>query len=219
MERKAGPVKETKRRYDGSRRREQARLARERALDVALERFLADGFAGTTIAGVAEEAGVSPDTIYKSFGGKSGLVRALTERGLEGSARVPAEQRSDQLQENESDPRELMRGIGRLAAEVAPRVAPLQLLMAQAAHADPEMGRLRAEFDRTRLERMTRNAERLARRGLLREGLSVERAGEIMWFYSSPEMFRLLVQERGWPLPRFGEFVAEALAAALLPEQ
>lgn len=206
-----------KRRYDASRRREQARAARERVLDVALTHFLEQGFASSTIAGIAEKAGVSPDTIYKSFGGKSGVVRAICERGLEGAGSVRAEERSDHVQATESDPQELMRRLGRLAAEVAPRVAPMQILMAEAAHSDPEMGQLRAEFDDARLARMTHNAKTLAARGLLRDGLAVHEAAEIMWFYSSPEMFRLLVQERRWSTERFGEFVGDALAAALLP--
>lgn len=215
MERKVRAVKK-KRRYDASRRREQARAARERVLDVALARFLEDGFAASTVAGIAEEADVSPDMIYKSFGGKSGVVRAVCERGLDGGGPVPAEERSDHLQATESDPRELMRRIGQLASEVAPRVAPLQLLMSEAAHSDPEMGQLRAEFDDARLARMTHNAQTLAGRGLLRECLAVHEAAEIMWLYSSPEMFRLLVQKRGWSAERFGEFVGDALASALL---
>jgi hypothetical protein len=41
--------------------------------------------------------------------------------------------------------------------------------------------------------------------------------GETLWIYSSPEIYELLVLIRRWPLERHGEFVADALVAALLP--
>ena len=70
------PVK-PKRRYDSPRRAEQARQTRVEVLDAARRLFLHDGFAVTTIAAIAAEARVSVETIYKMFGGKPGLVRAI----------------------------------------------------------------------------------------------------------------------------------------------
>ena len=66
---------------------------------------------------------------------------------------------------------------------------------------------------------MRQNARMLADRRFLRKGVTVERAAEIMWAYTSPEFYDLLVVGRGWTPDRFGEFVASALAAALLPAQ
>jgi AcrR family transcriptional regulator len=205
-----------KRPYDAARRREQARRTREAILVVARRRFLEDGFAATTIAALAGEVGVSVDTIYKSFGGKPGLVSAICQQALAGAGSVPAEVRSDALQATERDPRKIIRGWGELTAEVAPRVAPILLLVRAAATADPEMARLRSELGAQRLERMTDNARNLADTGGLRYGVTVERAAEIMWTYSSPELYELLVLMRGWPLERYGTFVADAMLAALL---
>src|SRR4051794_35912601 len=185
------PVK-SRRPYDTTRRRETAEQTRDAILDVAERRFLADGFAATTIAAIAHAAGVSQATIYKSFGGKPGLVRALTDRGLRGEGPTAAEQRSDLVQGTEPDPHQLMLGIGRLAAEVAPRVAPLQSLLIQAAHADDEMASLWDQISAQRMTRMEHNAEALARRGFLREDISIRRAAETMWVYSSPELYQLL---------------------------
>ena len=216
-----GGVKGTggsRRRYDSSRRRQQASQTRERVMDVALARFLSDGFAATTITSIAAGADTSPDTIYKSFGGKAGLVRALCERGLLGQGPVPAEERSDHLQETERDPRRLMHGLGRLASEVAPRVGPLMLLLNTAGDTDRELATLRQEIDDLRLTRMTANARRLHRRGLLRPGMSVDEAAEICWFYSSAEVYGRLVLDRKWSLDRYARFVGDALAAALLPD-
>jgi AcrR family transcriptional regulator len=162
---------------------------------------------------------VSAETIYKAFGGKPGLVRAICEQALAGEGPVPAETRSDVLQASEPDPRKIIRGWGVLAAEVAPRVSPVLLLLRAAALTDPQMAGLRAEIEASRLSRMTRNARHLHQAGHLRAGITAERAGEIMWTYSSPELYELLVVSRRWPPRDYGAFIADAMIAALLPAE
>ncbi|HSO97875.1 MAG TPA: TetR/AcrR family transcriptional regulator [Solirubrobacteraceae bacterium] len=208
-----------KRSYDSVRRREQARQTREAILDTAQRLFLSDGFAPTTIAAIAQGARVSVDTVYKTFGGKPGLVRAICQRALAGEQPVPAEVRSDALQASEPDPRAIIRGWGKLTTEIAPRVAPILLLLRTAAAADPDMAALQSELNAQRLQRMTRNARNLAAAHHLRENLTIELAGEIMWTYSSPELYELLVLTRGWPLERYGAFLADAMITHLLPAE
>jgi AcrR family transcriptional regulator len=215
MEPKPSFVK-PKRPYDSARRREQARQTRAAILEAARQRFLDDGFAPTTIAAIANDAQVSVDTIYKAFGGKPGLVNAICQQALSGEGPVPAEVRSDSLQAHERDPRQIIRGWGKLTAEIAPRVAPILLLVRAAATADPEMARLQSQLGAQRLERMTDNARNLANTGGLHHGLSVKRAAEIMWTYSSPELYELLVLTRGWPLKHYSTFIADAMIAVLL---
>jgi DNA-binding transcriptional regulator YbjK len=53
-----------KRRYDSTGRQAQARRSREAILDAARRQFLDAGYAATTIAAIAAEAGVSVETIY-----------------------------------------------------------------------------------------------------------------------------------------------------------
>jgi AcrR family transcriptional regulator len=204
------------RQYDASRRRDQARRTREAIIAAAGRRFLSDGYGATTIASVAAEAGSSVDTIYKSFGGKAGLLRAVCEDALTGSGPVPAERRSDAMQATESDPRRLLQGLGTLTTEVAPRIAPLLLLVDAAAETDSALADLRAELDAERLGRMTQVARKLARKTRLRPGLSTREAADILWTYSSPDLYRLLVVSRGWSPERYGEFVGDSLVHALL---
>jgi hypothetical protein len=120
------------------------------------------------------------------------------------------------MQADQSDPSRMLRGLGTLTAEVAPRIAPLLLLLARAAETDTEVAQLRAGLDVARLARMTQVAEILATKARLRPGLSVQEAAEIMWTYSSPELYGLLVVSRGWSPDRYGEFVGESLVDALL---
>ena len=90
--------------YDASGRREQARRQFAAALDAAQARFLAHGYGATTVESIARAAGVSSATIYKTYGGKAGLVRSLAQRALEGAGPIPAEQRSNALR-SAADPR------------------------------------------------------------------------------------------------------------------
>jgi AcrR family transcriptional regulator len=205
------------RRYDSSRRAVQARENRAAVLAAARDLFLPGGFAATTVAAIAARAGVSVETVYKGFGGKPGLVRALCDEAFAGEGPVPPHVRSDRMQATEREARAILRGFGALSTEVAPRVAPIQLLARDAAAADPEMAGLYTEMQDQRLDRMTHNARNLAAAGHLRDGITVEHAGHVMWTYSSPELYELLVVRRAWPLERFGAFIADALIAALLP--
>ncbi len=204
------------RRYDASRRRAQARRTQQAIIDAARHRFLRDGYTATTIASIAADADASPDTIYKSFGGKPGLLRAVCADALTGAGPIPAEQRSDAMQTAETDPTTLLRGLGTLTTEVAPRIAPLLLLLATAAESDPALAELQAELEGARLARMTQVARTLAGKTALRGGRTIAETADIMWTYSSPELYRLLVLTRRWTPERYGEFVGESLVGALL---
>ena len=188
-------------------------------LDVAEQRFLRDGFAATTVASIAERAGVSAETIYKAFENKSGLVRAIYERGLTGRGEVPAYLRSDDVRRHIDDPRELMHQWGTLTAEVASTVTPILLLIRSAAATDSSMAGLLEASNAHRLERMRHNAEFLAERRFLKKGVSLSEATDVMWTVSSPELYELLVLERRWTPAQFATFVANTMSAALLPSQ
>jgi len=206
------------RRYDASRRRAQAEQTRALILDVARRRFLERGYAATTVASIASEADTSVETIYKAFGGKSGLVHALWERGLGGLGPVPAPQRSDLISSTETDPRRVLWAWGEFTTEVAPEVAPIMLLVRGAAATDPDMSALLDEAEAQRRKRMRHNARRLQQRGWLRPGISLTHATDVLWTYSSAELYDLLVLKSAWPLKRYGEFIGNALIAALLPQ-
>jgi AcrR family transcriptional regulator len=68
--------------YDSRRRRDHALRSRAAVLESAERLFLTRGFAATTVASIAEGADVSVETVYKAFGGKPGLVKAIWEQGL-----------------------------------------------------------------------------------------------------------------------------------------
>lgn len=203
--------------YDASLRRARAEQARERILAAARELFLTAGYGTTTITAVAHRAAVSTETVYKAFGGKPGLVRAIHQRSLLGRGPSPAEQRSDALQATETDPRVILERFGAFVTELSPLGSPVELLIRDAAaNGDKDMTALLAEVDAERYKRMLHNAQTLVGRGLLAPGLSAEHAADVMWTYTAPGLYENLVVKRGWTPEAYGRFVGRALAAALL---
>ncbi|MEO7980381.1 MAG: helix-turn-helix domain-containing protein [Sporichthyaceae bacterium] len=203
------------RQYDASRRRRLAEQRRGAVLGAAQELFLTQGYAAATVTGIAEAAGVSPETVYKRFGGKPGLVRELRTRALLGAGTIPAEDRSDHLR-NMPDPRDVVRGWAELAGEVAPRVAPILGLLRDAAVLDPTMRKLVDDLDADRLRRMRANARFLADAGHLRPGVTRIEATDVLFAVSSPEMYDLLAVRSGWSPRRYTRFVATTIENALL---
>ncbi len=206
-----------KRPYDSDRRRDQSHRTRRTVLAAARRLFLTDGYARTTVSAIAGVAGVSVETVYKAYGNKPGLVRAIWEEGLAGIGDIPAERRSDAMQAAEQDPRRVIRGWGALSVEVSPLVVPTLLLVRAAADTDPQMAALLADADAQRLRRMTANARTLVERGDVRTGVTLEEARDLLWTCSSPELYELFVLRRGWSPDRFATYITELMIAALLP--
>jgi AcrR family transcriptional regulator len=204
------------RRYDSSGRLSAAQARRRLVLDAAGRRFLRDGYAATTVSSIAADAGVSVEMVYKAYGGKAGLVRSLWEAALAGEGRVHAEVRSDEVSSAEADPALIVASWARLSKEVAPRVAPVLLLVRAAAATDPEMQRLQEELAAQRLARMAHNADALARPGHLREGVTHDHARDVLLTYTAPEVYELLVLRQGWSLEDYSQFIRQGVAAALL---
>ncbi|MEO6412853.1 MAG: TetR family transcriptional regulator [Pedococcus sp.] len=202
--------------YDSSARRVAAERRRTQVLEAAAAHFASDGYAATTVAAVAADAGVSAEMVYKAFGGKPGLVRALWVRALAGDGPVPAEERSDSLTGAKEDPRTVIAGWARLSMEVAPLASPVALLVREAAASDPAAARLREELDQQRLERMRHNACALTDH--LRPGLGVEAAGDVPFAFTAPELCELLVMRQGWSLAAYADFLGRGIIAELLAD-
>lgn len=213
MKQKVNP----KRSYSSPMRQARAQRTRDLIITTAERLFLEHGYGATTIAAIAMDADVSVDAIYKGFGGKPGLVRAVYDRGLKGVGPIPAYQRSDEMRLREKDPITIMRRWGELTAEVASTLTPIRLLMRAAAADDAEIAAVLEESNADRLKRMRHNARFLAQRGYLREGIDAKQAAEVLWTCSSAELYELFVLQRGWSSRRFARFVSDLMISSLLP--
>src|SRR5580700_10781670 len=116
-----------RRRYDATGRRARAQQTRDEIAEAARRLFIENGYAGTTIADVARQAHVSPETIYKGFGSKRALLDAAVTSSVRGDTEAtPLRSRPviDAIRQ-EQDPRRQLQTYGDLLAEVNPRLAPL----------------------------------------------------------------------------------------------
>lgn len=207
----AGP----RRRYDASARRARAAERRDAVIAAARSRFLARGFTATTIAEVAADAGVSVESVYKWFGTKAGLLKAVWDQSLAGSGTTHAELRSDAGSRSATDGRAIIHNWARLAAEVGAVGDPVHRLIASAAHVDPEAADLYAEIERERAARMEHNAAYLDDGGYLRQDVTAELARDVLLLYTT--FYETLVTDAGWTPEQFTAFVERGLTAHLLP--
>lgn len=211
-------VVKPRRGYDASGRRARARQTRDEIVQTAKRLFLENGYAVTTITDVARQANVSPETIYKTFGSKRTLLNAAITSSVRGDTEAtPLRSRPviDAIRQ-ERDPRQQLQMYGNLLAEVNPRLAPLVRVMREAASSDPDVAAALSELNANRLEGMSEFASLLGRRGGLRPGVSKHQAKDVLWALNSPELYELLVLERGWTRRRYARWVASQMTAALL---
>jgi AcrR family transcriptional regulator len=211
-------VNPARRPYDSSRRRAHAEQNRAAILDTARSRFLAEGYACCTMATIASDAGVSVETIYKAFGNKAGLLRALFDVAVgEDDEEIPKRHRA--LVERmwaEPDPEQKLRLYGEIIGSGAARVQPVQLMAREAAASDPAAAEVYDAIREERLGRMVGFAEFLRDAGALRDGVTIDEARDVLWTYNSAEIWELLVVKRRWKPARYGHWIGDALVAALL---
>src|SRR5688572_12190127 len=74
-----GKVKTARRAYHSPVRTDQAKRTRLSELESARRLFIEHGYARTTVAAVADKAGVTPETIYLTVGGKRGLLEGVMD--------------------------------------------------------------------------------------------------------------------------------------------
>jgi AcrR family transcriptional regulator len=213
----SSPVK-PRRRYDASRRQEQARRSRWAMLQAARRLFLDHGYAATTMPAIATAAGVSVQSVYKAFGNKPALLKSIFDVAIAGDDEpVPMPQRAALGRiRDEPDPRHKLRLYGEFVAEVSPRHVPIQLLARAAAATDPEAAGVWEQLQAERLAGMGLFAGALHQGGHLRPGVPMEEARDLLWACNSPEVYELLVLQRGWTPQRYGRWVADTLIAAFL---
>jgi AcrR family transcriptional regulator len=212
----AGRVK--KRSYDSPRRRDQAAATRRQILGAAQRLFERDGYAATTMAAVAAEAGVSLKTVYVAFETKSGLLRALWHLLLRGDQDdVPVgEQPWFREVLDEPDPERQLRLNARNSRVVKVRAGPLMEVIRGAAPSDAEIGALWKRIQSEFRANQRSIVELLAEKKALRRGLDVETATDVLWALNHPSLYQLLAGERDWTPERYEQWLGDLLCAQLL---
>jgi AcrR family transcriptional regulator len=212
-----------RRRYNATRRQAQAAQTRQDILDAAHQLFLERGYAGTTLATIAQAAGVVVETIYRAYGSKAELFKAVVRAAVAGGvarAQVPPDQRpAIQAVIAETDPHRQLELYAATQPGIHARAGPLLRVLVGAAATDPELAAVWDQLENERLAGMGRFAQLLAARGVLQAGLSVQEARDLLWTLNSLAVHDLLVLRRGWSPERYRDWLASALARELLPDR
>ena len=212
----AEPVKPT-RRYDSPRRRLQAADTRRDILGAAARLFTAQGFAATTMAAIAAEAGVALKTVYLAFETKSGLLRELWHlllRGDDDNAPVGERQWYQEVLD-EPDASRTLRLNARNSRVVKERAGPLLAVIRNAAPLDAETAALWERIQREFYANQRAVVESLPE-GSLAPGLDVTRATDILWTLNHPDVWALLAGARGWSPERYEQWFGDSSCAQLL---
>ena len=213
------PVK-PKRKYASTRRAGQAAGTREAVIVAARAQFIHAGWQGTTIAGMAQAAGVSNETIYAVFGTKQGVLLAVVESAVRRTRpNVPLlDQSGPKAVAAAGDQRAQIGLFATDIADVLGNVAELMAVVRTAAATDPALEAFYASLHEGRRRNLEFVARALLKTGPLRPGLDAAAATATLWRLASPELFLLMTQAEGLAADQYAAWLAGTLEATLLPD-
>lgn len=189
-------------------------VSRAAVLQAAHGLFAEKGYAATTVAAIAQDAGVAVDTVYAAVGSKPQLLRELIETAVSGAGRpMPPEQRA-WVQEIQAAPTALekLQLYARTVREIHDRMGPLLVVLREAAAHSHDLADLESTLRTRRAANMQRFARDVASTGELRPGLDLDEMADVVWATNSPEFYGLLVSERGWTPEQYEAWLADSWA-------
>jgi len=205
--------------YDTTNRERQAAETRRRILEAARELFTRDGYVTTTIAAIADHAGVAVQTVYASAKSKREILKGILDLAINDDDERVSVQASSRWQqiEAEPDPRTKLSALARLHRDICVREAPVFAIMADAAGSDPEIRTLMHDMADQRYQDHHRLAKTLLDTRHLRPVLTPRRAADIMSALANEQTYLTLVRDRRWSPQDYESWLADQLIAALLP--
>ena len=177
-----------KRRYDATRRQEQARENQRRIIDAATTLFAARGYAGTSLTEIAAAAGVAVQTVYAAFGTKVNLLARAIDVSLAGDdAPVPMAEREPVRQVMaEPDPYRAVQMYAALTAAISARAHGIVL------------------------------AAKARAAGCLADDVTEDDIRDALWVFNSAQLYGLLLHDRGWTPERYQAWLTRAWTRLLL---
>ncbi|HZN14190.1 MAG TPA: helix-turn-helix domain-containing protein [Acidimicrobiales bacterium] len=210
--------RQSSRTYASPKRDEQAKATRWSILEAARRLFVANGYGATTLKAVAEEAGVAVQTVYAVFGNKRELLKQATDVSIVGDDEPFAisERAAAVAVDREKDPKKRARMSAAVTRGIVERARAIAKVTRDAAAVDPEVADL---YRRGSAER--RRGMEGAARGLAgpqkKLRVPIDDAAETLFVLYSPDVAILLIDELGWSLDKYEEWLAMMLERTLLP--
>jgi AcrR family transcriptional regulator len=205
------------RKYDASARRAAAEQTRDRVLAAARDLFVSQGYAATSVAQIASQAGVSVDTVYATVGRKPRLVLTVVDMVLASSARPQPAQERDYVKAIEAteSARDKITTYADALGRLMPTVAPLLLALRDAGLADPECRATWEHVSERRAANMLLFAAGLRGTGEVREDLTDQDVADLVWSTGGPEWFTAWTS-RGHDPSSYSRTLADLWARTLL---
>jgi AcrR family transcriptional regulator len=204
--------------YDNRQRQEAARTTRARIIEVAKAGFLAHGFGGTTIRQFAEDAGVSQETIYKTFGGKAALLKSVYDVTLAGDDEdIPLAGRPEAIAVRDApSPAAAAVSYAELAQLISRRIDPLLRVLLGARDTDRALAEFARTIDEERHVGSSFYVRQWERNGWLRDDITVDQAIDTVWALNSPQP-RWLLLDHGWSDEQYTRWLAGLIRRAIFP--
>ena len=199
----------TVKRAPGHRQR-QAEATERQVADVARALFAEHGYVATTISSIAAEADIPVQTIYSAFGSKAKILDKITELWM-GQTQTPS-RASAYLQE--SDPVRQLLMLAELNRRQMQAGSDVVAIYQEAAASDPQMAETLRNVLAAREREIRKLVDSLTPR--LRPHLTVDTALDLTLALTLPELYHLLVIERGWSHTGYETWLGAALVSQLL---
>jgi AcrR family transcriptional regulator len=208
---------DVKRPYDATSRQQQARVRRLRVVLAARDLFERDGYRRTTVVGIAAAAEVSPEMVYKTFGSKAALAKAVFDVALAGDDEpVPIRERPA-IAAIRAEP-DVRRQIALFVEGLVQRLgrsARIQVMVRDGRHVDESLQPVWDQLVEEGLTGMRMLGRRLLDTGQLRAGLDLDEVTDLLWNYLAIDHYERLVLTRGWSTARYQEWLTRAITTAL----
>ena len=191
-------------------RQRQAEATKREVARVARALFAEHGYVATTMSTISAEADIPVQTIYSAFGSKAKILDKITELWM--SETLTASRAAAYLEE--ANPSRQLRMLAELNRHQMENGSDVVAIYQEAAASDPQM----AETLRNVLAAREREIRKLidAISPKLRSDLSVDSALDLTLALTMPELYHLLVAERGWSQRRYEIWLGDTLVDQLL---
>jgi len=207
-----------KRKYDSSRRKARSLESQMQVVEAARRLFIKQGYSGTSIESIAQEGGVSPETVYSIFGNKKAILSRVVDVSVVGDGEpIPLLARAQIREvESEKDQRRQIQMFAERIQLIMSRVAPMFEVMRSAAKIEPEIDAVLRKYLDDRMRGMGYFIDCVMANGPLRNNLDKTTAVETTWALTSAEVYNLLIVDRGWSPDEYEFWLTETLTRLLL---
>jgi AcrR family transcriptional regulator len=203
--------------YVSATRTERAQQTRRRVIEAATRLFVQQGYATTTMRGIAAAAEVSVPTVELLFGTKAQLLHIVIDVAVAGDDEpVPVLGRAWAAEaESTHDLADFLSAVAQVLCEAQARSAGVILAAYEAAAADPDIHVLIADRESQRQRTASWIVDGVMTRAALRSGLDRTAAVDTVWLLMDPVVFSRLTRNRAWSADHYASWFADSVTRLL----